>query len=321
MPKTQPQPNKTRRQILILAGLAGSGFAAATLSKNWWHRFLLPKAYSLNSSNSTQKFETVTVNEKGEIINRSQHQAEVMTENLGNRISLEMVKIPAGRFLMGSPKTEAGRNDYEGPQHNVDVPEFFMGKYPVTQAQWQAVMGNNPSNFQDAGRPVETVTWNEATEFCQKLSLRTGKKYSLPSESKWEYGARAGTTTPFYFGETITSELANYNRLSTYADEPEGIYRDETTDVGIFPPNAFGLYDMHGNVFEWCADVWHDNYHGAPTDGSVWLNGNENSSPQRGGSWDYISTFCRSAYRYNYRRDNRHYNLGFRVVCVSGRTL
>jgi len=323
MPKTQPQPNKTRRQILILAGLAGSGFAAATLSKNWWHRFLLPKAYSLNSSNSTQKFETVTVNEKGEIINRSQHQAEVMTENLGNRISLEMVKIPPGRFLMGSPETETGRRDDESPQHYVDVPEFFMGKYPVTQAQWQVVMGNNPSNFQGASRPVEKVSWNDATEFCQKLSQITGKKYSLPSESKWEYGARAGTTTPFYFGETITSELANYDgRHITYADAPPGIYREETTDVGIFPPNAFGLYDMHGNVFEWCADVWHDNYQGAPTDGSVWLNGNENSSPQRGGSWFSNPYNCRSARRgigdtgpISLRVD------GFRVVCDAGRTL
>ncbi|MDJ0556199.1 MAG: bifunctional serine/threonine-protein kinase/formylglycine-generating enzyme family protein [Microcoleaceae cyanobacterium MO_207.B10] len=316
----QPQPNKTRRQRLILGGLAGGGFAAAMLSKDWWDRFSLPKAYS---SNSTQKFETVTVNSKGEIINRSQGQAEVMTENFDNGVSLEMVKIPAGRFLMGSPETEAGREDNESPQHYVDVPEFFMGKYPVTQAQWQAVMGNNPSEFKGANRPVETVTWNEATEFCQKLSQITGKKYSLPSESQWEYACRAGTSTPFYFGETITSELVNFDGDNTYAyaDAPKGKYRREATDVGIFPPNAFGLYDMHGNLWEWCQDVWHDNYEGAPADGSAWETGGDNSrSPLRGGSWYNLSDLCRSAYRLDDIRRDSIGTIGFRIVCGGGRT-
>ncbi|NES70770.1 MAG: SUMF1/EgtB/PvdO family nonheme iron enzyme [Okeania sp. SIO2D1] len=181
----KPKPNKTRRQILVLAGLAGSGFAVAMLSQG--------KSNKQSSNTPTrapkfpiQTFTTVTVNSKGETISRRKYQAEVMTENLGNGVALEMVKIPGGRFLMGSPETEAGRDDDEGPQHNVDVPEFFMGKYPVTQAQWEAVMGNNPSNFKGASRPIESVSWNDATEFCQKLSLRTGKKYSLPSESQWE---------------------------------------------------------------------------------------------------------------------------------------
>ncbi len=135
--------------------------------------------------------------------------------------------------------------------------------------------------------------------------------------------ARAGTTTPFYFGETITFELANYRGTFTYADEPKGKYREETTDVGIFPPNNFGLYDMHGNVWEWCTDDWHENYNGAPRDGSVWLDGNKNRSPLRGGSWDYIPDNCRSACRIiNYRRDYFSYNLvGFRLVCSGGRTL
>ncbi len=186
--------HKTRRQILILGSLAGSGFVAAIY---WWGGFLRLKTYL---STSTQTFETVTVNAKGEIINRSQGQAQVMTENLSNGVSLEMVKIPPGRFLMGSPGKEAGRVFIEGPQHYVDVPEFFMGKYPVTQAQWEEVMGNNPSRFEGANRPVEQVSWNDATEFCQKLSQITGKKYSLPSESQWEYACRARTSTPFYFG-------------------------------------------------------------------------------------------------------------------------
>jgi formylglycine-generating enzyme required for sulfatase activity len=270
----------------------------------------------------TQVFTTVKVNNTGKIITTTEVKAKVMTENLDDGVSLEMVKIPGGRFRMGSPGTEAGRLDGEGLQHDVDVPEFFMGKYAVTQAQWQAVMGNNPSTFKGAIRPVEQVSWNDATEFCQKLSKITGRKYSLPSESQWEYACRAGTTTPFYFGETITPKLANYNGNYTYGNGPKGKYREETTDVGIFPPNSFGLYDMHGNVWEWCADEWHDNYDGAPTDGSVWLNGNKDRSPLRGGSWADLPFICRSAIRYSYvRRDVHDYVTGFRVVCDGGRAL
>mgnify|MGYP001027866606 CR=1 FL=1 len=223
---------------------------------------------------------------------------------------------------MGSPETEAGRRSREGPQHSVDVPEFFMGKYVVTQAQWQAVMGNNPSRFKGASRPVEKVSWNDATAFCQKLSQITGKKYSLPSESQWEYACRAGTTTPFYFGETITPELVNYDGSYTYADAPKGIYRKETTDVGIFPPNAFGLYDMHGNVWEWCQDVWHDDYNGAPTDGSAWeTGGNSSRRVCRGGSWYFNPRWCRSADRYIYLSVEAVLNyIGFRLVSFPPRT-
>ena len=316
---------------MILGGLAGSGFVAAMLTKDLWNK---PSPESIPTpeltpapspppqpKTSIQKFTTVKVNSRGEIISRRQHQAEVIIENLGNGVTLEMVKIPAGSFIMGSPQTEAGRRNSESPQHDVNVPEFFMGKYPVTQAQWGAVMGNNPSGFKGANRPVERVNWYEATEFCHKLSQITSKKYSLPSESQWEYTCRAGTTTPFYFGETITSELVNYDGNYTYADAPKGKYRKQTTDVGIFPPNAFGLYDMHGNVWEWCADDWHPNYEGAPTDGSAWLDGNENYSPLRGGSWNNGPYLCRSAIRSsNNRRDSHDLNIGFRIVCEAGRT-
>ncbi|MCL2936882.1 MAG: bifunctional serine/threonine-protein kinase/formylglycine-generating enzyme family protein [Trichodesmium sp. MAG_R02] len=339
------QNNKTRRQILILGGLAGSGFVGALLiqrfnkpsPENIPTSELIPETPPKNISTPQptpsptpsprlkfpiETFTTVTVNSRGEIISRPQGQAELMTENIGNGVSLEMVKIPGGRFLMGSPETEAERRSSEGPQHYVDVPEFFMGKYAVTQGQWEAVMGNNPSRFKGASRPVEKVSWYDATKFCQKLSQITGKKYSLPSESQWEYACRAGTTTPFYFGETITSELVNYDGNYTYADAPEGIYRKETTNVGIFPPNAFGLYDMHGNVWEWCADEWHSNYDGAPTDSSVWLDGDKDRSPLRGGSWASIPNYCRSAIRINYyRRDDLNSTSGFRVVCDGGRTL
>ncbi|WP_039899611.1 formylglycine-generating enzyme family protein, partial [Microcystis sp. T1-4] len=173
-------------------------------------------------------------------------------------------------------------------------------------------------------RPVEQVNWYDAVEFCARLSKLTVREYRLPSEAEWEYACRAGTTTPFYFGETITGELANYDASETYADEPKGEYRKKTTPVGQFPPNAFGLYDMHGNVWEWCADTWHDNYDGAPTDGSAWIeNGDDNCSPPRGGSWCNDPGNCRSASRdYSYRRgDFAYYFYGFRVVCGAGRTL
>ncbi|NEQ39234.1 MAG: SUMF1/EgtB/PvdO family nonheme iron enzyme [Okeania sp. SIO3I5] len=337
-PQSQLQPNKTRRQILTLGGLAGGGFVAAMLTKDLWSG-TPPENISTSNSQATpeatpeiisppeptpappppprsefpiQTFTTVTVDRRGERISSRQGKAEVMTENF-NGVSLEMVKISAGRFLMGSPETEVGRRDTESPQHYVDVPEFFMGKYPVTQAQWEAVMGNNPSHFKGANRPVENVSWRDATEFCQKLSQITGKKYSLPSESQWEYACRARTSTPFYFGETITSELANYDGTSTYADEPKGKYQGETTDVGIFPPNSFGLYDMHGNVLEWCQDVWHSNYNGAPTDGSAWeTGGDSNRRLLRGGCWNNYSRYCRCAGR-DYIFVG-YLGVGFRVV-------
>ncbi|CCH96181.1 formylglycine-generating enzyme family protein [Microcystis aeruginosa] len=275
-------------------------------------------------------FQAVTVDSRGKEVKREKKPARYFTENLGNGVTLEMVAIPAGQFKMGSPDGQG--NDNERPQHLVTVPAFFMGKYPITQAQWKAVaslpkierdLSLNPSKFSGNNRPVEQVSWYAAVEFCMRLSKATGRDYRLPSEAQWEYACRAGTTTPFYFGETITPDLANYNGNSIYAQGHKGVYRQETTPVGKFPPNAFGLYDMHGNVWEWCADTWHDNYKDAPRDGSVWIeNGNDNCSPLRGGSW-YINPYsCRSAYRLNLnRRVSSNLNRGFRVVCSAGRTL
>lgn len=284
------------------------------------------KAPTPTLSISPFQFTTVTVNARGEIVHRQQGQAEVYTEILGKsfitNVMLEMVLIPGGKFLMGSPDTEKQQNSTESPQHWVTVQPFCMGKYPVTQAQWQAVMGNNPANFKGNNRPVEGVSWEDAVAFCQKLSQKTEHNYRLPNEAEWEYACRAGTTTPFHFGETLTADLANYDGTYTYASGPRGQYREQTINVGSFPPNAFGLYDMHGNVLEWCQDIWYENYNGAPADGSAWESREDsNRRLLRGGSWLYSPRYCRSAYRNHYYPDGRINRFGFRVVLVPARTL
>ena len=265
-------------------------------------------------------FDAVKVNPQGQIIQRTPGQAESFAEDLGKGVTLEMVAIPGGEFLMGAPADELERQGREGPQHRVTVPDFYMGKFPVTQAQYQAVIGKKPSNFKGGQRPVETVSWQEAVAFCEALSSRGERIYRLPSEAEWEYACRAGTETPFYFGPTITPDLVNYHGNDTYDKAPKGTYRNQTTEVGQFPPNRFGLYDLHGNVWEWCQDVWHDSYEGAPTDGSAWMQGgNQARRVRRGGSWDYSPWACRSACRFNYDPGNRYYSLGFRVVCSAPR--
>ncbi|NJR38398.1 MAG: formylglycine-generating enzyme family protein [Leptolyngbyaceae cyanobacterium CSU_1_4] len=267
-------------------------------------------------------FESVTVNEQGKIIRYQLGEAQQWEEDLGNGVVLETVSIPGGSFLMGSPRDEEGRSDAESPQHRVEVTPFFMGKYSITQSQYQAVMGENPSHFQENGahRPVENVSWEMAIAFCQKLSQQTKRNYRLPSEAEWEYACRAGTTTPFHFGETITTDLANYDGNHTYRAAPNGEYREETTPVGKFSPNAFGLFDMHGNVWEWCADQWHPNYQGAPTYGNAWIAGGGASRLLRGGSWNFNPWRCRSACRVSLNPDGCRRDFGFRVVWVAAST-
>ncbi len=289
------------------------------------------------------KFDVITVNYKGKEINRKEGRAKYFAEDLGNGITLEMVEIESGTFLMGTEEEEIERlvkkfdrsvffsNVFkrESPQHKVNVPAFYMAKFQVTQAQWKAVAGlpqverelkPNPSYHKGDDLPVEEVPWHDAAEFCARLSKQTGKEYRLPSEAEWEYACRAGTTTPFHFGETITTDLANYRGNDVYANEPEGKYRAKTTPVGSFPPNAFGLYDMHGNVWEWCADTYHENYQGAPNDGSAWVSEFCTMRVIRGGSWDGNPSYCRSAIRGTVARADRGSYIGFRVVCVVPRT-
>lgn len=259
----------------------------------------------------TFKFDVITVNASGREIRCDRHQAEFFTEDLGNEVVLEMVQIPSGTFIMGSDEHNSAK-----PRHSVTVKPFFMGKYLVTQEQWKAVMGNNPSYFRAIKRPVEKVSWNDAVEFCQLLSQKTGKTYRLPSEAEWEYACRAGTTTPFHCGETITADLAKYNGGYSYASAPKGVNRKETTPVGCFLPNAFGLYDMHGNVCEWCADPWHSDYNDAPSDSNVWESGGiDRYRLLRGGSWYVNPEYCCCAYRLSLSPSYCNNDTGFRVVC------
>ena len=254
-------------------------------------------------------------------------------EELAEGVRLEMVQIPGGSFLMGAAEGEEKATDAEYPQHPVTVDEFFLGKYPVTQAQWHAVatglpkiehdLDRDPSNFKGETRPVERVSWHEVVEFCARLSQATGRDYRLPSEAQWEYACRAGTTTAFSFGDIITTDVANYDGNYTYGQSPKGEYREQTTPVGSFPANGFGLYDMHGNVREWCLDVWHHNYQGAPSDGRPWLDeeATDNNRLLRGGSWAITPGLCRCAFRYWVTPDGRYDYIGFRVCCSVARTL
>ena len=279
-------------------------------------------------------------------------------------LPLQMILIPSGSFKMGAPDGEEGSGKNEKPQHEVNVSSFLMSRYPITQEQWRAVaertdlkaaadykLEPNPSRFQEdydkegdrQKRPVENVSWQDALVFCARLSELTGRSYSLPSEAQWEYACRAGTETPFHFGESITTDLANYlgtdnEWKGNYGRGPKGIYREQTTPVDYFKaPNAFGLSDMHGNVWEWCLDPWHENYKGAPEDGRVWDEGRESLYEDtsknidvllkddrdhvlRGGSWNLNPDDCRSACRYCSNRDARTFVSGFRVMCRSGRT-
>ncbi len=257
-------------------------------------------------------------------INRSRQVAQCFTENLGNDITLTMVSIPGEQFMMGSPDDEPKRFDAESPQHLVRIKPFFIGKFPITQAQWRAVaelplinrnLDPEPSSFKGINRPVEQISWDDAVEFCARLGQKTERNYRLPSEAEWEYACRARTTTPFHFGETLTSKLAIYNNNSVYSGGVQGKNYCQTITVGSFAANAFGLYDMHGLVWEWCADHWHDNYEGAPFDSSVWLSEDDSQSRLiRGGSWKSSARLCRSAYRSWNRQDGRGNILGFRVA-------
>lgn len=282
-------------------------------------------------------FNVLVINANGRVASQLNGRSSFFVED-GSKVSdLEMVEIPGGRFLMGSSAADADaayadarRYDEEEtretvaaemPQHSVDVKGFYMSRYEITQRQWQAVMGSLPpieKEFRGDNLPVVNVSYRDAEEFCERLSSLTGRLYRLPSEAEWEYACRAGSTTPFAFGPTINPQVSNYNSNAPFGKAEAKASRKATQPVGqSISANAFGLYDMHGNVWEWCADNWHDGYDGAPTDGSVWEDATEDTRAYRvirGGSWDSIANSCRSASRRKAAVVTATKKLGFRVV-------
>lgn len=294
-----------------------------------------PKAVPIALPLRDFEFDVVTLDSSGSETSRRKVQAQYCTENTSG-ISLELVQIPGGTFLMGSSEASesqakaAGaykRDEYftETPAHRVTVESFYMGKYEVTQAQWRIVAGMpkvtrdlnpNPSRFMGDTLPVERVSWQDVMEFCARLSRATGRSYRLPTEAEWEYACRGGTTTPFAFGQTITPQLVNYDGNHPYAQAPTGEYRVRTKPVGfIGAANGFGLFDMHGNVLEWCMDYWHNNYDGAPSDGASWqTEGDTRDRVLRGGAWPFHANDCRSARRSRLSPDVHTEYVGFRVV-------
>jgi formylglycine-generating enzyme required for sulfatase activity/uncharacterized caspase-like protein len=355
VPRAEPPPRSftqrirlTRRQTLGAAALAAAAtgaFIAAPSVRRWMER----------PSLRTIRFDVVTVDQTGMRNPPEKYKAAIFTEPLGSSGGLDMVSIPGGTFTMGSPADEPERQPNEGPQNHVTLGPFFIGAAPVTQAQWAAVvlahphrlhrdLDPKPSFFNGIDLPVESITWNEAEEFCLRLSAITGRAYRLPSEAEWEYACRAGTATPFHFGPTITPELANYcgtggavcgksdgksiasdvyegakYSSGAYGEGPVGIFRDTTTRAGTFPPNRFGLYDVHGNVWEYCLDKSTDSYVEAPDDGSAYLSGPD-GTPRilRGGSWSHNPAICRSAFRDSIAPDDRGWQgrIGLRGVCT-----
>jgi formylglycine-generating enzyme required for sulfatase activity len=235
---------------------------------------------------------------------------------------MDLVLIPAGEFTMGSSTDEAERRDDEGPQHRVRITRpFYLGAYEVTQAQYEKVMGKNPSAFKGPTRPVESVRWNDAVEFCRRLSREEGRTYRLPTEAEWEYACRARSTTPFTYGKALSTRTdANFNADYSYNGSETGPYREETVPVGSFRPNAWGLYDMHGNVWEWCQDWFASDYYQkspandppGPTSGTYRVD--------RGGAWSVDAAGSRSASRDGCSPNMSDYSRGFRVVLVPAGT-
>jgi formylglycine-generating enzyme required for sulfatase activity len=270
-------------------------------------------------------FKTGVTDDKGKAAMRRDMQTPCYTEQLGDGVVLDLVAVPAGRFTMGSPDLEVDRLPTEGPQHQVAVKGFLLGRFEVTQAQWRAVaalprialdLSPEPAQIKGDTLPVGIVSWEEAQEFCARLSKATGRRYRLPSEAEWEYACRGGSADAFAFGPNVLPDVVNYDGNVPYGAAPAGASRGGPVPVGSLGlANTFGLYDMHGNVWEWCADTWHEDYTGAPSDGRTWSGGDDNRRVLRGGSYRIFASFCRSAARSAFTYDFRQDFAGFRVAC------
>lgn len=326
---SQPNPNNTD---VILGGQTPPPVDAAVLGGAIGKNRKLAREFGwsyelvaeLSKTHDVFSFETVTVNDRGDVIDRHKKQAFYYTEDLGGGIELEMVYVPAGSLSIRTADRE---------EKIIDIPSFHMGKYPVTQAQYQAVIGKNPSYFNSKQgfpysnrMPVEQISWSNAQTFCSVLHINTKKHYKLPDEFQWEYACRAGTTTPFYFGDTITTYVANYygNGRPTYARESQTAEgQQRTTTVGLYPPNSFGLYDMHGNVWEWCKDRQPEKSKHYIGQGHAFTNPvNKKTYLIKGGCWYSSPHQClpeiRSAWLREDMENNFHFKrIGFRVICAS----
>ena len=311
--------------LILLQGLEDKSmkvkFAAYNLLKS---QAKFKAKWKLNDLFYSFKFEVIRVDKQGIAISRGVKSVQSFIEDLGDSTAIDMIYIPGDTFQIG------GSYNPHSAQRRVTIQPFFMGKYTVTQEQWKKVMEKGSYYFQGGKRPAESVSWDESVEFCDRLTKKTGNSYRLPSEAEWEYACRAGTTTPFYFGDKITHDLVNTGFDSNMwcyqrncLSHPDYYYfkdyREHTLDVGQFYPNAFGLFDMHGNVWEWCSDPYHSNYNGAPSDGSSWeIGGEENQRMLRGGSWNSNSCQCSSSSRHHLSRDSGKMGIGFRVVVGLG---
>jgi len=254
-----------------------------------------------------------------------------------NSIGMEFVSIPAGAFLMGLNDTDLAKNsvydkkkypkeatldwyDDEIPQRRVNIKNFWLGRHEVTQAQWHEVMATSPSSFGGCAQcPVDSVNWDLAQDFIKRLNAKNdGFTYRLPTEAEWEYAARAGTTTQFAFGDSLIAEQANFDGAGPYGENAaKGQFLKQTTTVGSYQPNNWGLYDMHGNVYEWVEDIKSDNYLDLPTDGSANLTkGDATMRVLRGGSWKDLGWFCRPFIRWNNEHGASNAEIGFRIVAL-----
>jgi formylglycine-generating enzyme required for sulfatase activity len=260
---------------------------------------------------------TKTLTQRRAELVQTKHIPKMLTLDLGQSVTMKLVLIPAATFLMGSPKGEKGMARNEIPQHNVTINKaFYMGVCEVTQAQWRAVMGSEPwigRHFVKPGdnNAVNWVSWEDVSKFCETLSNKTGKLVTLPTEAQWEYACRAGSKTAYCFGDDA-SKLSDY---AWYADNTNKVGQDYPHEVIRKKPNAFGLYDMHGNVWEWCQDHRHDNYRKAPADGTAWLDKiSAGLRVLRGGAWGYGPKHCRTAHRFAGIPKDRYVHVGFRLV-------
>ena len=264
---------------------------------------------------------SIKLNDRGDIIDRPQARAQIFQEELGNGVLLTMIQIPPGAFMMGSSANEAGQENSEEPKHPVNISTFYLGQTQITQAQWSAIFPDKAVKFGNNSQlPIDSISWLDAIEFCHRLSTNTGREYRLPTESEWEYACRATTTNPFAYGDTISPSIVNYDGLRPYGQILKGTCRNKATPVAMFPPNLFGLYDMHGNLWEWCLDEWFADYQDAPKDGTArgdLVTRDENKQRVvRGGSWFSSGQICRAASRSSLPASYQHNHYGFRVVCV-----